>query len=170
MSEFKDFLNYVEQYPSIDVVVVGLSWISLKIFANTFPNIKSCALSDLKDYEFKGPHQLIVVNSDMASPMFFSPVRHQNDYDQFQVLVSHQPKFDATLVFLNPSCSTFCLGAIEGRNIIEQLIDCPIPQSNSVPSVWRTMVDNYANQMQQRRLNEVVEYEINTVPHIKKKI
>lgn len=170
MSEFKDFLQYVGNFPSIEMVVVGQSWNSLKIFANTFPNIQSCVLSNLHRHEFKHPHQLIVLNSDMADHMFFSQTRHQNEYDKLHAALSGQPKFDATVVFLNPPCTTFCLGAIEGRNIIEQLMDCPIAQTNTVPSFWRQMVDNYANQMQQRRLQGVLEHEMENVSHIKKKM
>jgi len=170
MSEFKDFLQYVEKKPSIEVVVVGQSWNSLKIFSNTFPNLHTCDLSNLHRHEFKHPYQLIVLNSDMAGHIFFSPTRHQNEYDQLHAALSGQPKFDATVVFLNPPCTTFCLGAIEGRPIIEQLMDCPITQTNTVPSVWRTMVDNYASQMQQRQLHKVLEHEMDNGSTMKKKM
>lgn len=170
MSEFQDFLQYAGETPSIEVVVVGQSWNSLKIFSNTFPNLHTCVLSDLHCHDFKHPHQLIVLNWDMAGHMFFSPTRHQNEYDNLHAALVEQPKFDATVVFLNPSCTTFCLGAIERRPIIEQLMDCPVAQTNTVPSVWRTMVDNYANQIQQRRLNDVLETEMDNGSTMKKKM
>lgn len=170
MSDFKDLLTYVQQHPSIDVVVVDQSLNNLRIFANTFPNIKGRVLSDFHRHEFKGANQLIVLNSTISGHMIFSQTRHQNQYDALHTALSGQPEFDATVVFLNPSCTAFCLGAIEGRNIIEQLMDCPIAQSNSVPSVWREMVDNYANQMQQRRLNAVVEHKMGNVSNTKKKM
>lgn len=169
MSEFQDFLQYVGETPSIEMVVVGQSWNSLKIFSNTFPNIPACVLSNLHRHEFKHPHQLIVLNSDMAGHMFFSPTRHQNDYNKLLAALSGQPKFDTTVVFLNAPCTTFCLGAIEGRPIIEQLMDCPVAQTNTVPSVWRGMVGNYANHMQQRRLHEVLGHNA-AGPNSKKKM
>lgn len=170
MSDFKDLLTYVQQHPSIDVVVVDLSWNNLRIFANTFPNIQGRVLSDFHRHEFKGPNQLIVLNSTISGHMIFSETRHQNQYDALHTALSKQPKFDATVVFLDPACTTFCLGGIQGRNIIEQLSDCPIPQNNTVPSVWRGMVDNYANQMQQRRLNAVLEHEMDNPINTKKKM
>lgn len=169
MSEFQDFLQYVGEISSIEIVVVGQSGNSLKIFSNTFPNLHTCVLSDLHRHEFKHPHQLIVLNSDMAGHIFFSRLRHQNDYNKLHAALSGQPKFDATVVFLNSPCTKFCLGAIAGRPIIEQLMDCPVAQTNTVPSVWRQMVDNYANHMQQRRLNDVLVHDA-AGPNSKKKM
>lgn len=170
MSDFKDLLTYVQQHPSIDVVVVDQSLNNLRIFANTFPNIKGRVLSDLHRHEFNGPNQLIVLNSTISGHMIFSQTRHQNQYDTLHTALSQQIKFDATVVFLDPSCATFCLGGIEVRNIIEHLSECPIPQNNTVPSVWHGMVENYANQMQQRRLNAVLEHDMGNVSNTKKKM
>lgn len=170
MSEFERFLQYVEQYPSIGVVVVGVTWSSLEGFFNRFPNIQPCVLSNLHLHEFNEIHQLIVVDPNMTNDLFFSRIRHQNEYDRLHIPLSKQPKFDTTLVFLDPSSSTFCLGAIEGRNIIEQLLDCPIPQNNPVPSVWEIMVENYANQVQRRRLNNMLEHDMDNVSKARKKM
>lgn len=170
MSEFERFLQYVEQYPSIDVVVVDLSLISLRVFANTFPNIKGCVLSDLHRHKFKEPNQLIVLNSTISGHMIFSETRHQNQHDTLHAALSQRPTFNATVVFLDPACTTFCLGGIHGRNIIEQLLDYSIPQNNTVRPVWHGMVENYANQMRQRRLNAVLEHEMGNVSNTKKKM
>lgn len=170
MSEFQDFLQYVKQYPSIEVVVVAESWSSLRIFANTFPDIPACALSNLHRYEFKGPNQLIVLTTDMTSHMFSFPKYQKNDYDKLHSALSQQSIFDATVVFLNSSGAKFCLGGLVGRNTIEQLWECPIPQNNTVPSIWQGMLDNYTSQIQKRRLNSVLEHDKDAVTHSKKKM
>ena len=170
MSDFKNFLEYVKHHPSIEVLVVGNSWNGLKIFANTFPNLPSCVLSQLHTHEFKGNDQLIVFNGEIASHLFFSKTRHETEHTQFLAALCDKPQFNAVVVFSNPTTTAFCLGAIEGRAVIEQMLDCPIAQNNTVPSVWKPMADNYANQMQQHRLNEVLNNEVGQVSHTKKKM
>lgn len=150
--------------------MVGNSWNGLKIFSNTFPNIPSCVLSQLHTHEFKGNDQLIVFNGEIASHLFFSKTRHETEHTQFLAALQNKPQFNAVVVFANTTCTQFCLGAIEGRAAIEQMLNCPIAHNSTVPSVWKPMVDNYANQMQQRRLHEVLEHEVGYAPPTKKKI
>lgn len=165
-----NLLEYVKRHPSIEVLVVGNSWNALKIFSNTFPDLPSCVLSQLHNYEFKGNDQLIVFNGEIASHLFLSPTRHETEHAQFLAALRDKPQFNTVVVFSNPTTTAVCLGAIEGRAAIEQIFDCPIAQNTTVPSAWKPMVDNYANQMQQHRLNEVLEHEVGQVPNTKKKM